>query len=125
MANAPVPERAARGLIVPPNQTIGAGGGASNSYLSLAPHAGAVGPPSFGPTVDHLGGTADYRGPSPPITLPSQRFDAATSAMPQPPCAVEPGEGAVPVELCEVKDRPERFGALLNVSWPSSRPGPD
>lgn len=47
------------------------------------------------------------RDPS-PVRLPDHRFSAKDSKMPQPPSAVEPGKGSIPVAPFTVEGSPAR-----------------
>jgi hypothetical protein len=43
------------------------------------------------------GGSANLERRPSPVVLPSHRFNVADARMPQPPSAIEPGKGAIPV----------------------------
>ncbi len=80
---------------------------------------GVVKPPSLGlqgpkdkhaspvvaPRHEHQGPTK--REPS-PVVLPDHRFQARDSKMPQPPSAVQPGKGSIPVEPFTVSGAPAK-----------------
>ena len=97
MARTPVSSGVERGVVRPPNQPGAAGSGANNSYLSLDRRAGDINPSNHGTGGDRRGGSADLVGQASPVRLPNQHFDVGMAKMPQPPSAIEPGRGAVPV----------------------------
>jgi hypothetical protein len=97
MARTPVSDGAERGVVRPPNQPGTAGNGANNSYLPLDRKSGAVNHPIYRSGGDRPGGSADLAGQPSPVTPPNHRFDVRLAKMPQPPSAIEPGKGAVPV----------------------------
>ncbi len=97
MVRTPVSSGVERGVVRPPNQPGAAGNGANNSYLPLDRKAGGVTPFHCEPGGDRRGGSADLAGQASPITPPNHRFDVGMAKMPQPPSAIEPGKGAVPV----------------------------
>jgi len=55
------------------------------------------------PTLPNQGAKAKL--PS-PVHLPDHRFDARQSQMPQPPSAVQPGKGAIPINPFGVSGKP-------------------
>jgi hypothetical protein len=82
----------------PPNQTGPAGTRVNNGFLPLAHEASSVNPPNHGPGGDHKGGSYPLGGMASPVQPPNHKFAVGSSKMPQPPSAVEPGRGAIPVE---------------------------
>jgi hypothetical protein len=107
MANGPKPGGACRGAVRPPNEAGPGGNRANHSYLPLA---GTAGPDPFS---HHSGGDC-RKGSAPlgglvcPVHPPDHRFDVGTAKMPQPPSAIEPGKGAIPVNPRDVAGRPDR-----------------
>ena len=104
MAQSPKPGGALRGVVKPPNEAGPGGNRACNSYLPLG---GAAGP---GLACDHGGGDrrrgcVPLGGMASPVHAPGHRFDVDTAKMPQPPSAIEPGKGAVPVNPWEASSR--------------------
>ena len=84
-----------RNVVKPPNQELQG----LAATRSATPRAGA--PEARGPNsalkAGDPGGSADLtRRPSPVAPL-NQRFHVDESKMPQPPAAIEPGKGAIPV----------------------------
>ena len=108
MARTPVSRGAERGVVRPPNQPGPAGSGANNSYLPLDRKAGGVAPSKYGADGDRRGGSADLAGQASPVTPPNHRFDVGMAKMPQPPSAIEPGKGAVPVTPWTDTGQPSR-----------------
>ncbi len=105
MAHVPRSGGAPRGVIKPPNEAGPCGNRAHNSYLPLAAEAG--------PRLDGDHGGGDRRrgcvplgGMPSPVRPPSQRFDVGDAEMPQPPSAVDPGKGAIPVNPSDCTNRP-------------------
>ena len=81
-----------RGVVKPPNQEL-QGLAATRSH---APRAGA--PATRGPNHAPLqGGSADLTRQPSPVAPASCRFNVDDARMPQPPSAIEPGKGDVPV----------------------------
>jgi hypothetical protein len=80
-----------RGVVKPPNQEL-QGLAATRSH---APRAGT--PATPGPNAVLPGGSADLTRQQSPVASTSQRFNVDNAQMPQPPSAIEPGNGAVPV----------------------------
>ena len=108
MARTPVSGGAERGVVRPPNQAGAAGSGAKNSYLPLDRKNGCVKPSDYGAGGDRRGGSADLAGQPSPVTPPNHRFDVGMAKMPQPPSAIEPGKGAVPVTPWSPTGQPNR-----------------
>jgi hypothetical protein len=108
MARTPVSNEAERGVVRPPNQPGAVGNGANNSYLPLDRKAGGANPSRYGPGADRRGGSADLSGQASPVTPPDHRFDVNMAKMPQPPSAIEPGKGAVPVTPWTDTGKPNR-----------------
>jgi hypothetical protein len=106
MAKSPTPGGVRPGVVTPPN-VMGAGGSrANNGYLPLA---GAKGPAL---PLNHGGGrrngSAPLGGMASPVHLPDNRFDVGKAKMPQPPSAIEPGKGAIPVNPWDAAGQPSR-----------------
>ena len=105
MAHSVKPGGASRGVIKPPNEARPGGSRANSSYLPLV---GAAAPRL---ACDHDGGDrrqgcVPLAGVASPVHPPDHRFDVETSKMPQPPSAIEPGKGAIPVNPWNADGRP-------------------
>jgi hypothetical protein len=87
-----------RDVVKPANEPGPAGARANNGFLPLA-----GGPPAAHPSNesgahgDRRGGSANLTPLASPVRTPDHRFNVESAKMPQPPAAVEPGKGAVPV----------------------------
>ncbi|MGP0063531.1 MAG: hypothetical protein ACLQGP_08035 [Isosphaeraceae bacterium] len=108
MASTPVPGGVECDVVRPPNQTGAAGNGANNSYLPLTRGAGGVAPSNYGAGGDRRGGSVPLGTVPSPVHLPDHCFDVGMAKMPQPPSAIEPGKGAVPVSPWNDSGRPNR-----------------
>jgi hypothetical protein len=108
MARTPVSSGAERGVVRPPNQPGAAGSAAKNSYLPLDRRDGGVHASNYGTGGDRRGGSADLTGQSSPVVPPNHRFDVGMAKMPQPPSAIDPGKGAVPVTPWAPTGQPNR-----------------
>ncbi len=87
-----------RDVVKPANETGRAGARARNGFLPLTGSPATVHPSNEpGARGDRRGGTADLTPHSSPVRVPDHRFNVENAKMPQPPSAVEPGKGAVPV----------------------------
>jgi hypothetical protein len=95
MAKSPMPRGGRRSVIVPPNEAGAGGNRANNGYLPLADAKGSVLPLNHG--GDRRNGSAPQGGIPSPVHLHDHRFDVSRAKMPQPPSAIEPGKGAIPV----------------------------
>jgi hypothetical protein len=80
-----------RGIVKPPNQEL-QGLAATRSH---APRAEMPVMPCPKPAPQ--GGSADLTRQSSPVAAASCRFNVDNACMPQPPSAIEPGKGDVPV----------------------------
>jgi hypothetical protein len=107
MAHSPKSGDARRGIVQPPNEAGPGGNRAHNGYL---PVVGAAGPlPSGGPVGgDRRNGSFPLGEIASPVHLPENRFDVETAKMPQPPSAIEPGRGAIPVNPWDAAGRPNQ-----------------
>jgi len=89
-----------RDVVKAPNEELrGARGDhRANGFMPLTEQASSV-RPSNEPRVggDRRGGSANLAGQAPPVRTPDHRFNIENAKMPNPPSAVEPGKGAVPV----------------------------
>jgi hypothetical protein len=85
------------GVVKPPNEETPAGNRANNGFLPLTKGGSPIDPPNEAHAGDHRDGSFPLGGMAPQITPPNHRFQVGMSKMPQPPSAVEPGKGAVPV----------------------------
>jgi hypothetical protein len=93
----PVPGGALGNAVKPPNEPGVAGARVNNGFLPLAREAGTVQPANRGSGGDRRDGSFPLGATSGGITPPNHRFDVGMSKMPQPPSALEPGKGVVPV----------------------------
>ena len=107
MARIPDSRGAERGVVRPPNKPGAVGNGATNSYQLLVHKAAGVVPSNHG-TGGERGGSADLTRQASPVTPPNHRFDVGMAKMPQPPSAIEPGKGAVPVTPWTDTGQPNR-----------------
>jgi hypothetical protein len=101
------------GAVAPPNRPDAAGNRAQNGYLPL------VG--TRGPVVPHApdghrpeGSTPRMKMPS-PVHPPDHRFDVGKAKMPQPPSAIEPGKGAIPVTPWDSDGQPNQAGPVQDI----------
>jgi hypothetical protein len=85
-----------RNVVKPPNQEF-QGLSATRSHTPRASVPVTRGPNSKLHAGD-AGGSADLTRQQSPVVLPSHRFNVDDARMPQPPAAIEPGKGAVPVD---------------------------
>jgi hypothetical protein len=87
-----------RNVVKPANEPGRAGARVNNSFLPLT-----GGPPAAHPSNepgargDRRGGSMPLAGQPSPVKAPDHRFNVENAKMPQPPAAIEPGKGAVPV----------------------------
>lgn len=105
---------ASRVVVKPPNEAGPCGNRASNSYAPLARTAG----PHL--ACDHGGrnrprGCVPLDGVASPVHPPAHHFDVETAKMPQPPSAIEPGRGAIPVDPWDTAGRPNRAAADAEI----------
>jgi hypothetical protein len=85
-----------RGVIKPPNQEL-QGLTATRSHTPRADTPASRRPNSKLHAGDP-GGSADLTRQPSPVVAPGHRFNVDDARMPQPPAAIEPGKGAVPVD---------------------------
>jgi hypothetical protein len=104
MAKSPMPGGARRSHVTPPNEAGAGGNRANNGYLPLAGAKGSVRPLNHG--GDRRNGSAPLGGMASPVHLYDHRFDVSKAKMPQPPSAIEPGKGAVPVNPWDAEGEP-------------------
>jgi hypothetical protein len=119
MANGPKPGGARRGVVQPPNEARPGGNRANNGYLPLASAAGPDLSPHRG--GDRCKGSAPLGRTASPVHPPDHRFDVDKAKMPQPPSAIEPGKGAIPVNPWDVAGRPDRAVTELDTDRPPRR----
>lgn len=105
---------ALRGVVKPPNEAGPGGNRASNSYFPLAGSASPL-PPAGLSGGDRRNGSFPLGEIASPVHVPAQRFDVETAKMAQPPSAIEPGKGAIPVEPGDIAGRTSRAVAELEV----------
>jgi hypothetical protein len=84
------------GVVKPPNKATKGGDDRENGFLPLSGSASPV-RPNEAFAGDHRGGSFPLSGGAPMTKPPEHRFNVSDAGMPQPPSAVEPGKGAVPV----------------------------
>ena len=109
MAHSPKSGDARWGVVKPSNEAGPGGNRANNSYLPLDGSAGPL--PTGGPGGgDRRNGCVPLGGIASPVRLPDERFDFETAKMPQPPSAIEPGKGAIPVNPWNAAGRPNQAG---------------
>lgn len=95
---------ACRGIVRPPNETGPCGNRATNSYLPLS---GGPSPQFPESRCAGLKGTSSSYNPiANPVHIPDCRFHVEEAKMPQPPSAIVPGRGAIPVDASEIAARP-------------------
>lgn len=104
MANTPV-NNFERGRGAPPSNEIPGGNRANNGFLPLTRLSSPALPLNRG---DRKNGSASLAGMPSPVHLPDQRFDVRRAKMPQPPSAIEPGKGAIPISPWDDQGRPMR-----------------
>jgi hypothetical protein len=107
MAQSPKSGDARWGVVQPPNETGPGGNRAHNGYLPLVGSAGPL-PPGGPGGGDRRNGCVPLAGIASPVHLPVDRFDVETAKMPQPPSAIEPGKGAIPVNPWNAMGRPNQ-----------------
>ncbi len=121
MAKSPMPGGATRTIVTPPNETGTGGNRAKNGYLPLAGATGSVLPINHG-GGDRRHGAAPARRYGKPCE--TARIIGSTSAhakMPQPPSAIEPGKGAIPVNPWNATGEPNRAIAEPDAGRPPRR----
>jgi hypothetical protein len=107
MAHSPKPGATRRGVVNPPNQVSPGGNRANNGYLPLVGSTHSDVPPhQVG--GDRRNGCFPLGGMPSPVRLPDHRFNVDHAKMPQPPSAIEPGRGAIPVNPWEPSGQPSR-----------------
>ncbi len=119
MANLPKSGGACRGVIKPPNEAGPGGNRASNGYLPLGGTPGPVLRPRHG--GDGRKGCVPLDGTASPVRVPGRRFDVDKAKMPQPPSAIAPGKGAIPVIPWDASGRPIRAVGELDAERPPRR----
>jgi Lar family restriction alleviation protein len=95
MADTPVPGGVERNVVKPPNE-VNRGDRRNNGFLPLT-GGGTAHPPNHGPGGDRRMGSFPLSDTGSGITPPNHEFEVGMARMPQPPSAMEPGKGAVPV----------------------------
>ncbi len=104
MAKSPMPGGGRRSVVAPPNEAGACGNRANNSYLPLAGAEGPVAPLHHGGA--RRNGSAPQGGMASPVCRPDHRFEVDRAKMPQPPSAIEPGKGAIPVNPWDAAGAP-------------------
>jgi hypothetical protein len=115
MAIPPVHGTVRFNVVVPPNETGPSGNRANNGFLSLSGVAGSGIAPNNG-LGDRRNGSAPLGGKASPVHPPNHRFDVGMAKMPQPPSAIEPGRGAIPINPWNGSGQPNH--ALRQVDLP-------
>lgn len=108
MAHSPKPGDARWGVVKPSNEAGPGGNRANNGYLPLGGSAGPLAPAGL-VGGDRRNGSYAVGEVASPVHLPAQRFDVESAKMPQPPSAIEPGRGAIPVNPWDASGRPNRM----------------
>lgn len=96
---------ALKGIVRPPNEAGRCGNRAANSYLPLAGGPGLLRPENR--RVGLKGGSYPLGPIASPVHVPDCRFDVEEAKMPQPPSAIAPGKGAIPVDPEGIAGRPD------------------
>jgi hypothetical protein len=107
MAHSPKPGDARWGVVQPSNVAGLGGSRATNGYLPLVGSASPLPPGGLG-CGDRRNGSFPIGRIASPVHPPESRFDVETAKMPQPPSAIEPGKGAIPVNPWDGAGRPIR-----------------
>jgi hypothetical protein len=110
MAKNPTPGGVQRGVVRPSNETGPGGNRANNGYLPLV----SLAHPGVPPHVtggDRRNGCVPLGGMPSPVHPPDHRFNVKYAKMPQPPSAIEPGRGEIPVDPWDAAGRPNRVVA--------------
>lgn len=113
MAHGPKPGGALRGVVKPPNESGPGGNRSGNSYLPL--DRTAAPDLACGCGGDRRRGCAPLEEVASPVHPPRHRFDIDAAKMPQPPSAVAPGKGAIPVDPRDVAGASNRAAADLEI----------
>lgn len=105
-----------RGVIQHPNHEGPGGDRRANGYLPLGGGAGTVHAPNpmflngdKGMSMPHAGGAS-------PVARNGDRFDVSNAQMPQPPSAIQPGIGQVPVSPFQSNGAPSEIEGILRDS---------
>jgi len=87
-----------RDVVKPANEPGRAGARANNSFLPLTGSPPVAQPSNeSGARGDRRGGSFNLAEVASPVKTPDHRFHVEHAKMPQPPAAIEPGRGTVPV----------------------------
>lgn len=105
MAHGPKSGDARWGVVKPPNEAGPGGNRANNGYLPLGGSAGPL-PPAGLVGGNRCNGSSPLGEIASPVHPPARRFNVETAKMPQPPSAIEPGKGMIPVESGHNPGRP-------------------
>jgi hypothetical protein len=92
------------GIVNAPNNSISNGNAGSSS--SLARHASPVTQPNASLRNGDPGGSASLAKSGSPVNPPNHAFKVGSSKMPQPAAAVQPGKGAIPVDVNDFGQSP-------------------
>jgi hypothetical protein len=87
--------RVERNVVKPPNQKLQGPG--SNKSATPRAHVALAGGPNAALRSGDPGGSANLTRQPSPVPPVNHRFNVDEAQMPQPPAAVEPGHGAIPV----------------------------
>ena len=120
MAKSPMPGGVRRGVVAPPNESGPGGNRAQNGYLPLGGSASPVTSAVQG-GEDRRNGSAPPSGMASPVHPPDHRFNVDTAKMPQPPSAIEPGKGAIPVNPWNAAGQPNRAVSQPDAERPPRR----
>ena len=114
MAQSPKPGGVRRGVVQPSNEVGPGGNRASNGYLPLvgSTHNGV---PLHQTGGDRRNGCVPLGGMPSPVHPPDHRFNVDRAKMPQPPSAIEPGRGAIPVDPWDAAGRPNHVSPVPDL----------
>ena len=112
-----------RGVVKGSNKEGPGGDGRNNGFMPLSGGASPVNPPNMGAGGDRRGGSFPLGGGAPMVKPPDHRFNVDEARMPQPPSAVEPGKGLVPVNPFLPGGSPAQIGMAVSDMAPKGRSG--
>ncbi len=101
-----------------PNNEV-RGSRANNGYLPLTEQRDDVRPPAGG---DRRAGAPPMTPMASPIRPPDHRFQVGSSQMPQPPSAMAPGQGVVPVNPWGANGLPATAANVPDQAWSMPKP---
>jgi hypothetical protein len=86
-----------RGVVKGSNKEGKGGDDRANGYLPLGGGGSPISPNEMKDGDRRANGSGSLTGGAPMVKPPDHRFNVSQAQMPQPPSAVEPGKGAIPV----------------------------